>query len=72
MQEHFAGYCRMCGSEHITYLHKFWCPDDGWRHGALCPSCWDEVKADRPAPDDYAYPDTFAEIETDLDILEAM
>ena len=53
-----------------NFLCRFWDPDDGWKIGALCISCWLEVRDDKPKPDDYAYHQTNGvadDVETDLD-----
>ena len=31
--------CRICGDPEKTEVVKYWCPDDGWIIGALCPHC---------------------------------
>ena len=72
------GYCTICAYEPqnersvMNVLRRYWSADDGWKIGALCHCCWDEVKDDRPDPDDYAYATCrddccSGEPETDLD-----
>jgi hypothetical protein len=55
-------YCLICGSEPtgeltspMNILCRFWCPDDGWRIGALCVYCHRDCADRKPEPSDYAY-----------------
>ena len=48
-------YCAICGAEDgVKGRGKWWSPDDGWRFAPLCDYCWEDAKADRPKPGDYA------------------
>lgn len=54
-------YCLICGHQPdgktspMNDTHKFWDCDDGWKIGALCGYCWDDVKDAQPKAEDYAY-----------------
>ena len=55
-------YCGICGHTPKTHLDepnrapvRWWDPDDGWKIGTLCRWCHEDVRNDRPQPDDYAY-----------------
>lgn len=55
-------YCGVCGripkdkTEPTNFGPiRWWDPDDGWKIGTLCESCYNEVGKDVPKPDDFAY-----------------
>jgi hypothetical protein len=55
-------YCKICGSVPGSKLTdppnyaplRFWDCDDGWKIGTLCTYCFNDVRDDKPHPDDYA------------------
>ena len=52
------GYCGICGDrgeDLIAQAIRFWCPDDGWKHGVLCRFCGEEASERGPKEGDYAY-----------------
>jgi len=50
-------YCAICGDEDGARYpgRPWWSPDDGWHHGALCPSCLRAYGSKRPQEGDYAW-----------------
>jgi hypothetical protein len=70
-------YCRVCGHQPKTERdeknvnRRWWDPDDGWKLGAICPCCWEEVRNDKPKPTDYAYTESNGvadDVDTDDDL----
>ena len=50
-----SGYCGVCGDKNvIPNSVRYWCPDDGWKIGVLCPCCTDDCKNRGPLKHDYA------------------
>ena len=49
-------YCNLCGDENgeLT-VRRYWDCDDGWQIARLCSFCWEDVRGERPDPDDYAF-----------------
>jgi len=50
--------CAICGDDGngTSYpKNPWWSPDDGWRHGALCSYCKEDIVRARPKPDDFAW-----------------
>ena len=77
MISHTSAYCRICGDEptdevSLNILRQYWCPDDGWKIGALCPSCNADHGDRQPREGDFAYGGTDIDVETDEDPILAL
>jgi len=60
-------YCVICGDErNLKKPIRFWDPDDGWRIGRLCPSCFETEAGRKPQPEDFAW-DKRSEFVSDVD-----
>jgi hypothetical protein len=47
--------CAICGAEEkVESRGRWWDSDDGWRFAPLCDYCWEDVRGEKPKPDDYA------------------